>query len=142
MASNFWFLDDGRCFSRSTYLMMDMTKLICKHINSLNKKNPIISYINTITPSVKSIPNGYDEFYDMETNENTSLNFDLRKYSNDCRELFWTAVELSFKEIKLKSNNSKLNEMFTILLDMKNRIDNNEDPMKMNHLKKVLPYND
>ena len=139
MASAFWTLEDGRGFARNWAWMADMLELITDELKTLEGAEEFYKYLEKFVYREKNGDeyNGYGGFF--RGVESIMFNFDLRTFTLENREFFWTASQKALTKLKINSDYKDLTFVFTTLLDMHKRIEKGENPMLLNHMTVITP---
>lgn len=142
MASAFWYLEDGRGFSKRYSWMAEMLQLIVDELQHLEGAKDFYDYMNYMVPNDDDEPNGYGGYIKVSNGESVMIDFDLREFTTDNQILFWKATQRALQKcILLKSEQNEGNIfLLTILMDMKKRIDKKENPALLNHLTSTILY--
>ncbi|KOS07186.1 hypothetical protein AM493_14900 [Flavobacterium akiainvivens] len=141
MASAFWTLEDGRCYSRKWSWMAHMLLLITDELQHIRGAKAFYEYLEPFVfrDEEGDEINGYGGFIRGE--ESIMFNFDLRSFAPQNRDFFWMAAQRALKRLIIAKDADNEGSIFilTILLDMHKRILKKEDPMLLNHLTVIEP---
>lgn len=85
------------------------------------------------------IYNGFGGF--IRGSDNIMFNIDLRTIAPKNRTYFWRAAQEALMNLKVSNQDAGdgITALFIVLMDMHKRIERQEDPMLLNHLKRVEP---
>lgn len=141
MAAGFWYLEDGRCFSRKWNWMNHMLELINNEIRLLKGAEKFAEYLNTFIMQEEDEYNGYGGFFREGIDESIMFILDLREFATENRNYFWKGTQNALVQLIKESDNSHEGDiyLFTVLLDMHKRIKKGENPELLNHLSRVEP---
>lgn len=131
MASGFWYLEDGRCFAKKWSLMFNLLDLINKEIKLIEGADQFATYLDYhIWDAENDEYNGYGGFIRKRTEEDVSINMDLREFSDANRKYFWEAAQNALNKLIIANDESNEGVVFylKILLDMHKRIKQGEAP--------------
>lgn len=141
MASAFWTLEDGRCYSRKWSWMAHMLLLITDELQHVKGAEAFYEYLEPFVfrDEKGDEINGHGGF--IRNGESIMFNFDLRNFTPQNRNFFWIAAQLALTKLMIAKDVDNEGNIFmlSILLDMHKRILKKEDPMLLNHLICVNP---
>jgi hypothetical protein len=143
MASAFWYLEDGRCFSERWSGMFYILELINNEIKLIPGGESFSEYLDYyIWDEDADEYNGHGGFIRKSTQESIMLDIDLREYTQENRTYFWKGAQEALRKLITTKDESKdgIIYIFTILLDMHKRIKLGEKPELLNHSREIEPY--
>jgi hypothetical protein len=134
MASGFWYLKDGRGFTRRWTSVVAMLEEILTELKLDNEATEFADYLSSLyIPTEEDEYNGY-----MHT-------IDFREFTPINQELFWKAAQKRVSKLinvnKVAPDEYREYRIFllTELLDMNKKAGKGEDPMKLNHMTIITP---
>lgn len=143
MASTFWYLEDGRCFTRTWSGMFYMLELINDEIKKIEDDNAFSEYLDYfIWDENVDKYNGYGGFIRTSTGEDIMPSLDLRELTPENRRYFWIGTQRALRKLSISRNESQEDIIYLLqnLLDMHKRIKRGETPELLNHLISTEPY--
>lgn len=137
MASTFWYLEDGRCFTRRWSLMFYMLELVNDEIREIEEAWAFSEYLNYFIWDEKDDEyNGYGGFIRTSTGEDIMPSIDLREFIPENRRYFWIGTQRALRKL-INANdveNEEMIHLFKTILDMHKRITKGENPQLLNDL--------